>query len=122
MACTNLPSNSEVGKGYTLEQLEFSFSNKEVLHNKKNWAIAGVASSGNLEVLIESVALDGLCKVVVKTSVTGFGVIWQKVLEDFFKSNPISDILVSINDSGASPAVVSLRLEQALQEFLEGSV
>jgi malonate decarboxylase delta subunit len=122
VACTNLPSNSEVGKGYTLERLEFSFSNKEVLHNKKNWAVAGVASSGNLEVLIESVALDGLCKVVVKTSVAGFGVIWQKVLEDFFKSNPISDILVSINDSGASPAVVSLRLEQALQEFLEGTV
>lgn len=104
-----------------MERLEFSFSNKEALRVKRNWAIAGVASSGNLEVLIESAALDGRCEVVVKTSVAGYGVIWQKVLEDFFRSNPISGILVTINDSGASPAVVSLRLEQAMQEFLEGA-
>ena len=81
-------------------------------------ALVGVVSSGNLEVMVEKADLNGTCQVEVSTSARGFGSIWQAVLDDFAARHDLADLRISINDGGATPAVVSLRLDQAIEEFL----
>jgi malonate decarboxylase delta subunit len=80
--------------------------------------LVGVVGSGNLEVMIEPVELDGECVATVSTSITGFGETWKRVLADFMDRHTLSDIKISINDGGATPAVVSLRLDQAVAVYL----
>ena len=81
--------------------------------------LVGVVASGNLEVLVESVALNGACEVDVDTAVNGFGAIWEAVVRDFFERHRAGDLRFSINDAGATPATVSLRLDQAIEAFAE---
>lgn len=100
-----------------MERLEFEFTGGALSRPACTHALVGVVSSGNLEVLMEKAALDGRCKVVVNTSTKGFGEIWRAVLADFFVRHPLADVRVSINDVGATPAIVSLRLDQALDAF-----
>lgn len=75
-------------------------------------AHVGVVGSGDLEVLIEP-AESGVT-VDLRTSVDGFGTIWQAVLERFFSRNDIA-ATVQINDFGATPGTVALRLSQAVE-------
>ena len=82
--------------------------------------LVGVVSSGNLEVLIEPAALNGACDVEVHTAALGFGSIWQAVMDDFHARWKLADVRIAINDMGATPAVVSLRLDQAAESALEG--
>lgn len=100
-----------------MEKLEFEFLGGTPLATRNQPVISGVLGSGNLEVLIESVNLGGTCHVEVETAATGFGRIWQAVLTDVFERWKIGDIRVSINDAGATPAVVALRLDQALKIY-----
>lgn len=81
--------------------------------------LVGVVGSGNLEVLIEAASLDGACAIEVRTAAVGFGATWQAVLDDFQRRWQLQDARVAINDMGATPAVVSLRLDQAVQTLLE---
>ena len=81
--------------------------------------LAGVVGSGNLEILLE--AADGAdCVVRVETSARGFAPIWQAVMNDFNARHALAGVRVSINDMGATPAVVSLRLDQAVAEIAGG--
>ena len=82
--------------------------------------LVGVVSSGNLEVLIEPAALGGACDVEVHTAALGFGGIWQAVMNDFHARWGLADVRIAINDMGATPAVVSLRLDQAVESALAG--
>jgi malonate decarboxylase delta subunit len=100
-----------------MEHLQFDFPGRGEPLVRRH-ALAGVLSSGNLEVLIESAPLAGACHAEVHTSVRGFGDIWHAVLADFFARHRFADVRVSINDAGATPAVVSLRLDQAAEDFL----
>jgi len=103
-----------------MELLKFEFSGHIApLRPVRGNAFAGVVSSGSLEVLIESVDLGGRCQVEVKTSASGFRSTWAAVLEEFFARNKFADIKISINDFGATPAVVSLRLDQAAAEIMD---
>lgn len=81
-------------------------------------SVVGVVASGNLEVMIESAPLGGACEVEVSTAAQGFGAIWKAVVDDFFARHPLADVRISVNDNGATPAVVALRLDQAVAEFL----
>jgi malonate decarboxylase delta subunit len=99
-----------------MEQLQFEFKGKKVAGASEH-SLAGVVSSGNLEVLIEKTDLGGGMRVVVNTAAVGFGETWRAVLADFSARHPLADVLVTINDAGATPAVVSLRLDQAVEEF-----
>jgi malonate decarboxylase delta subunit len=83
--------------------------------------VVGVVGSGNLEVLIESAPLGGACAVEISTAAHGFGPIWEAVVRDFHQRWQLADVHVSINDMGATPAVVSLRLDQAA-ESITGSI
>jgi len=80
--------------------------------------LVGVVGSGNLEVLLEPAAPPH-CRVRVETSAHGFGAIWQAVLDDFHARHALAGLQVSINDMGATPAVVSLRLDQAVAEWAQ---
>ena len=80
--------------------------------------LVGVVSSGNLEVLIESVPLQGACEIEIKTAARGFGATWRAVMSDFQQRWQLRDTRISINDMGATPAVVSLRLDQAAQSVI----
>jgi malonate decarboxylase delta subunit len=80
--------------------------------------LVGVVGSGNLEVLIEPAALDGACSIEIRTAAVGFGATWEAVMRDFHQRWRLADARVTVNDVGATPAVVSLRLDQAVQAML----
>ncbi|HET8541274.1 MAG TPA: malonate decarboxylase acyl carrier protein [Anaeromyxobacter sp.] len=80
--------------------------------------VVGVVASGNLEVLVERGGTPDRCRFEVSTSVHGFGAVWRAVLEDFAARRAVAGLAFSVNDAGATPAVVTLRLEQAAEEFL----
>jgi malonate decarboxylase delta subunit len=77
--------------------------------------IVGVVGSGNLEVLLEAAA-SASCRFEVSTSARGYGAVWAAVLRDFHERHDLAGVVVSINDMGATPAVVGLRLAQAVAE------
>ena len=83
--------------------------------------LVGVVGSGNLEVLIESAPLGGACEIEIQTGAVGFGAIWAAVMRDFHERWQLADTRIAINDMGATPAVVSLRLDQAVEAII-GSV
>ncbi|MFD4539491.1 malonate decarboxylase acyl carrier protein [Streptomyces bauhiniae] len=80
-------------------------------------AHVGVVGSGDLEVLIEPGA-DGdpadQAHIRVRTSVDGFDEVWQATLERFFARVPVRGSW-EINDAAATPALVTLRLQQAAE-------
>jgi malonate decarboxylase delta subunit len=78
--------------------------------------LVGVVGSGNLEVLLEP-APGISCDIHIETSARGFGSIWEAVVRDFHQRHPLAGVRVSVNDMGATPAVVSLRLDQAVSEL-----
>ena len=80
----------------------------------------GVVASGDLEVLLDPHAdalAAGVAEVVVRTSVDGFDAVWQHVLERFFARTPVAGRW-RVNDAGATPGVVALRLRQTADEAL----
>jgi malonate decarboxylase delta subunit len=79
--------------------------------------ICGVVSSGNLEILVEANPSRDVCTVVVNTSAHGFRDIWEAVLNDFAQRHSAGGLGFTINDAGATPAVVSLRLDQAFEIY-----
>lgn len=78
--------------------------------------LVGVVGSGNLEVLVEP-ASGTQCHIGIQTSARGFAPIWQAVVTDFHQRHHLAGVRISINDMGATPAVVSLRLDQAVAEL-----
>lgn len=93
-----------------METLQFDYPAREVLARA---AHVGVVASGDLEILIEP-SHDGRAHVLVRTSVNGFGAVWRAVLDRFFQRYD-GIAAIEINDGGASPGTVMLRLEQAVQ-------
>jgi malonate decarboxylase delta subunit len=83
--------------------------------------LVGIVGSGNLEVLIEPFPLRGACEIEVKTAAIGFAATWQAVMADFHARWQLADTRIAINDMGATPAVVSLRLDQAAQTVTGGT-
>ena len=81
----------------------------------KAHTITGVVASGNLEVLLERV-LDGTrCEVTIKTPVSGFDDLWRAVVDDFIERYSPGGLRISVNDGGARPDTVSLRLAQGVR-------
>jgi malonate decarboxylase delta subunit len=100
-----------------METLNYRFENgRRVLSAEPR--VVGVVSSGNLEVLIESMPLGGACEIGIQTAAVGFSPIWQAVVADFQERWQLADTRIAINDMGATPAVVSLRLDQAVEDML----
>jgi malonate decarboxylase delta subunit len=81
----------------------------------RHQAITGVNASGNLEILVERVLPDQECLVDVTTALTGFRPIWEAVIEEFFERSSPGGLRFSINDGGARPDTVTLRLMQSVR-------
>jgi malonate decarboxylase delta subunit len=94
-----------------MEKLEFDYpsANRPV----SNKAHIGVVGSGDMEVLMQP-AEKGIAHVSVVTSVDGFGKSWRAVLDRFFAKHD-GAVRIHINDAGARPGSVMLRLEQAME-------
>jgi malonate decarboxylase delta subunit len=98
-----------------MEQFSLTLPSASLPENIVRSTICGVVSSGNLEILVEPAATSEACQVVVNTSAHGFRDIWEAVLKDFTRRHNVGGLSLSINDAGATPAVVSLRLDQAFE-------
>jgi malonate decarboxylase delta subunit len=81
----------------------------------KSMVVTGVVASGNLEVLVERVLPDTECQVDIKTAAEGFGAMWEAVIVDFVGRRSPGGLKLSINDGGARPDTVALRLAQAVR-------
>ncbi len=77
----------------------------------------GVVGSGDLEILMFP-ASGTQSTVKVCTGSDGFQEVWHNVMTRFFERYPILTDMV-INDFGATPGVVYLRLTQAMEESLD---
>ena len=98
-----------------LESLDFVFTGQRPAGAFEP-VLVGVVGSGNLEVMLEP-ASGTECTVHIETSARGFGPIWEAVVRDFHQRHRLGGVRVSMNDMGATPAVVSLRLDQAVSEL-----
>lgn len=98
-----------------MENLTFTHDVADKAAGSTKQAITGVVASGNLEVLVERVVPEKQCVVEIRTTVRGFDPVWQAVVEDFVERFPTGGLRFSINDGGARPDTVSLRLAQALR-------
>ncbi len=78
-------------------------------------ALAGVVGSGDLEVLLEP-ADPGRSTISIKTSVDGVNEIWKAVIDRIFADESGPAVALEINDFGATPAVVRLRIAQAMEQ------
>jgi malonate decarboxylase delta subunit len=83
--------------------------------------LCGVVSSGNLEILVDTGHAPDRCRIDVSTSAQGFRDTWEAVLGDAVARHPAGGLVLSINDAGATPAVVSLRLDQVLESLEQAS-
>lgn len=98
-----------------METLEIHHDAARRAAGDKSCGITGVVASGNLEVLLERV-LDGTrCEVHVRTPVGGFGDVWRAVVADFVERYSPGGLRISVNDGGARPDTVSLRLAQGVR-------
>jgi malonate decarboxylase delta subunit len=104
-----------------MEHLVFELNRTAGPAPRRAPVVVGVVASGNLEVLVEAGPFPDRCRAEIQTSATGFGAIWSAVLADFAARHPVAGLSLSINDGGATPAVVALRLGQAIEEYAGGN-
>jgi malonate decarboxylase delta subunit len=94
-----------------MEQIEFDYP--EAKRRISRRAHVGVVGSGDMEVLLEP-SQGGGAHVSITTSVDGFRDSWKAVFDRFF-SKFDGAVRIDINDAGATPGSVLLRLEQAVE-------
>src|ERR1700749_965388 len=93
-----------------MERIEFDYPARRQVSRR---AHVGVVGSGDLEVLLEPTQGDR-AHVLIRTSVDGFRDTWKAGLDRFFAKYD-GAVRIEINDAGATPGSVLLRLEQAVE-------
>lgn len=94
-----------------MEQMIFTYAATQPVARR---VLVGVVGSGDLEILLTP-SPDQQAHVRVRTSVDGYGAVWKAVLDRFFdRYAPLVNL--ELNDSGATPGMVMLRLQQAVEE------
>jgi len=98
-----------------MEKLEFQYGAGAPAASR---VMVGVVGSGDLEVLVEP-GTAGRTIVRVTTSVDGYAGVWKAQLDRVFNGDLVGSrgpaAEVEINDFGATPGVVGMRLAQAFQ-------
>ncbi|VEB37564.1 malonate decarboxylase subunit delta [Legionella sainthelensi] len=98
-----------------MENMEFRFTlSGNRLRGKRT--VCGVVGSGNLEVIIEENHTSETL-FMIQTAVDHYKPVWKMVIADFVRQHAPIGLQFTLNDNGAMPAVVLLRLAQALEEF-----
>jgi malonate decarboxylase delta subunit len=103
-----------------MQHLNYRYAALNRADGSKDQALVGVVASGNLEVLVERVLADDACEIAIHTAAEGFEQVWQAVLADFVERRAPGGLRFSINDGGARPDMVSLRLAQAVRALQGG--
>ncbi|WP_096199598.1 malonate decarboxylase subunit delta [Bacillus sp. FJAT-45350] len=93
-----------------MEKIIYTFQATKAINKRVH---VGVVGSGDLEIIMEP-SNDLNTQVMIRTGINGFKETWEAVLQRFFEKHDVA-ALVKINDFGATPGVVTLRLEQALE-------
>jgi malonate decarboxylase delta subunit len=95
---------------FDLERMTYTFpATKKIAQ----FAHVGVVGSGDLEIMMEP-SSNFQTEVIIRTGISGYKKTWESVIGRFFSQHDIA-ATVKINDFGATPGVVKLRLEQALE-------
>ncbi|MDB5365300.1 MAG: mdcC [Rhodospirillales bacterium] len=102
-----------------MERLTFTLAAAKQAGGLRQQAIIGVVASGNLEVMLERSAPSGTCTFEIETAAHGFGAVWEAVLNDFVARRAAGGLRITINDGGARPDTVALRLAQGVR-LIEG--
>ncbi len=102
-----------------MEKLTFRHTTAKAAAGTKREAIVGVVASGNLEVLVERALPERDCEVDISTAAHGFGAVWSAVVADFVERYSPGGLRLSINDGGARPDAVALRLAQGVRTLEE---
>ncbi|MDO5102135.1 MAG: malonate decarboxylase subunit delta [Lautropia sp.] len=97
-----------------MEQWDMSFPAMAPVADR---VIVGVVSSGDLEVMLEP-HIEGETVVSITSSIDGSGGVWEALLSRMLGSGTLPAAKIEINDFGATPGVVRLRLEQAFDEVV----
>lgn len=97
-----------------MEKLTFEYAATKSVPKR---AYVGVVGSGDLEILLEPIE-EKKAYVVVRTRFDGFEQIWKDILDRFFEDNDIA-VKIEVNDFGATPGMVTMRLLQALEVSLD---
>lgn len=93
-----------------LEKMTYTFPATKTINKR---AHVGVVGSGDLEILITP--NDSLqTEIIIRTGISGYKNTWDTVIKRFFRQHDVAAKL-TINDFGATPGVVTLRLAQALE-------
>lgn len=92
-----------------MEKLNFKFEATQPITKQVH---VGVVASGDLEVIMRPTTKEATVEIV--TGSDGFEVVWSNVLTRFFARYPLQADF-QINDFGATPGVVNLRLTQAME-------
>ncbi|SAK39997.1 malonate decarboxylase subunit delta [Caballeronia calidae] len=93
-----------------MENMRYEYPAKRSVTRR---AHVGVVGSGDLEVLL-SPSQGANAEVVIRTSVDGYGHVWKSVLDRFFQRYD-GAAKIEVNDFGATPGVVMLRLNEAVE-------
>lgn len=102
-----------------METLRFDWKAPTAAGGKRASALVGVVASGNLEVLLERGAPAGRCVIQISTAAVGFKELWKMVTQDFVRERAAGGLRISINDGGARPDTVALRLAQGARLMAE---
>ena len=98
-----------------MERFRFDLAAPRPAKGSRRTALVGVVASGNLEVLVEREGPPDRCVIEVATPARGFRALWEAVVADFVARRPAGGLRLSINDGGARPDAVSLRLAQGVR-------
>jgi len=98
-----------------MEKLSYDLAAPVAAAGTRPIALVGVVASGNLEVLLERGGAPDRCTIEVNTAAHGFRELWDAVTADFVARRPAGGLRIAINDGGARPDTVSLRLAQGVR-------
>jgi malonate decarboxylase delta subunit len=95
-----------------MQSLRFRYTTKRRLSGTRAKGIIGVVASGDLEILLERVLPEASCEVEIATPLRGYDATWKAVIAEFVERSSPGGLRISINDGGARPDTVFLRLMQ----------
>lgn len=102
-----------------METLRFDLAAPTPAGGTRKLALVGVVASGNLEVLLEREGPADRCIIEISTAANGFKPLWEAVTADFVARRGAGGLRISINDGGARPDTVALRLAQGVRVIEE---
>lgn len=98
-----------------MDNLKLNYATRSPAAGTRLSALVGVVASGNLEVLLERRLTPNECVVEIATPIHGYDEVWKAVVEDFIERTSPGGLHISINDGGARPDIVALRLMQGVK-------